>query len=69
MTNYDVVMLFTIIMLYILEMVNVWNGVYQRNKIRDNIGQIENIIIYRDKEIELLRKEIIKLKEVLNNDK
>lgn len=66
MTSYDVVMLFAIIILYTLELVNVWNGVYQRNKIRDNIGQIENIIIYRDKEIELLRKEIEKLKEEKN---
>ena len=65
MNSYEVVMLFGIIMLYILEIVNVWNGVYQRNKIRDNIGKIENIIIYRDKEIELLRKEIDKLKECI----
>lgn len=35
------------------------------NKIRDNIGKIESIIIYRDKEIELLRKEIDKLKECI----
>lgn len=65
MTSYEVVMLLAIIMSYILEIVNVWNGVYQRNKIRDNIWKIENIIIYRDKEIELLRKEIDKLKEAI----
>ena len=63
MTSYEVVMLFAIFMLYILEIVNVWNGLYQRNKIRDNIRTIENVFIYRDKEIELLRKEIDKLKE------